>query len=629
MAVPIKFTADMSDVRRAFDNLRSDASRGVPLGGFSANAGGIGFSAAPTVATILGQKMVITNPAWAAALAGQGVGGGTPAGGEAVSAGGQAAAVLGGSGGGGGFSASRGGLGFFGAGFRGLIGAGYATHMGFAAAESYRQYSIDSVLGGNDQRAQLEATLKYRSALASDFGFIGRAVAFVQDSTGNDEAGIRATTGMADAQDVRTQAIASTASNSQRLTDRANVAAITNPYEKRLAQARAVHDEEIRMIEERGRKQGEIDAKEIAAKRAQLDADREKTIDQRLSRLSFTVSAAELSAGQGSEERAKARERIASEVDNENDQTISTMRGERAAAVRRTGNRDRASVDRFFGSETREITRDETFRREGAISGYGFASREAGFSIIGDLVGERRARRAGGVDQRMRRVGQNRAGFGEFAAAYGAEALGALADEVGDARDRYFGIQDAKYSAAVARDVLARDPLRAAQDALEAQRQQAIRGKTREEADALNSEFSLRGKVIEQKYGDELSLRDTALSNRGAYLSTLLRDDRYSGIAAQSLAIKDEAFLKVQELGLSNGGARNNSAIRQVLSNSQTEQQLLVKNLIGTFTPQSISVNQTDLSGGGHGGNVQKSLDDIAKNTADAAKKLDNLGKAL
>lgn len=626
MAVPIKFTADMSDVRRSFDNLKSDAARGVQLGG----GGGPGVTGGPpTTATILGQKMVITNPAWAAALAAAGVG--SSAGGVTSAAGGggfgqaasvlstsppppipamgaeqgggQVAAVLGGAGTrGGSFNVGqRGGANptfsstFFGRGFT-AVGAGFLANMGFKALEAGREYSIESALAGGDQRAELDAMMKYRTGLMSSFGPFGKAAGLIQDPTGSGEAGIRATVGEADAQDAQTSARRATGQARLSQLGRESVSGTTDPYERRLRASEAAHDQEMRQITERQRAQEKADNEVIEKRKARLKADH----------------------GDDSPEADAAE--------------IGSLRDQQAEA-RRGFAEDRSREESIHLRETSEIRRGQGFTRLLSDTGRAGSLRTLALEAQGNTIGANRAAL----------VNQNNLDLLESASRHDEWSIGKNIYDVGqaklaaldaaDARAVRLGMTEARTRLDVTNAELEHDPLEARLKSIRggvaAELQSPLAIFSKDYARLVKSGGQQAENLAVQEDRERRDLRDTALSNRGAYLQTLLRDDRYAGVAANSLAIKDEAFLRVQELGRTNGGGRNNSAIRQVLSNSQTEQQLLVKNLIGTFTPQSISISQTDLSGGGHGGNVQKALDDIAKNTADTSKKLDNLGKAL
>jgi hypothetical protein len=302
-------------------------------------------------------------------------------------------------------------------------------------------------------------------------------------------------------------------------------------------------------------------------------------------------------------------------------------------------NADVANAKTISDSERREIDRDEAFRRGGSIAESIFGMEEGFSRMTGDPSGVRRARLSAQNFTAFSRVGQARRGLGEYLSVLGdrtAATFGNIFDEqVGRqeaeqkvTRGRDYAVEDARMAAGVDREILARNPLAARQAALEAERTRAVRGRTHAERDAINEAFGLRRQAMDKASSDVIALRDTALVNRGAELRVLTRNDRYAGVAAQSLEAKDAAFLRVMSLEQTNGGGANNNAIRQVLQNAQTEQQVLTKQLLRTFDTAAISINQTDLSGGGHGGNVQRSLDDIARNTADTSRKLDNLGRA-
>jgi len=566
MSVPIRFVADFSEVRRAFDALRTDAARGVPLGfgGGGAGLGGAGFSGAqPTVSGTLGQTTT-------------------------------------GSGRIGGLSTN---------GLARYAGIGFLAREALRVGQGIGELNDQTALAGGNQLNIYKAELGFQKTIGS-IPIGGQAAELLSDAIatplGFGRAGSEATIAEAGAQDAGFGARASASAGRIALAARENISATTDPYERRIRETDAAHEREMRQITERQRAQEKADNEVLEKRRAKLEADHGGFINRHLPGYENQVAA-----------------------DN---QEIGDLRDAQAAA-RGGFETDRKTEELIYSREGQEIRRGRAYAQAASDASRSGSLRVSDLEVRGNTIA---ARREAAVNENNMALLESAARHDDWNTSnniYQAGNAKLAALDAADARAVRLGLTEARTRLDVTNAELEHDPLEA--------RLKAIRGNTAAELQSPLAVFSndyarlvkSGGQQAEnlavQEDRERRELRDTALANRGAYLQTLLRDDRYAGVAAESLAIKDEAFLKVQALSLTNGGGRNNNAIRQVLSNSQTEQQLLVKNLIGTFTPQSISINQTDLSGGGHGGNVQKSLDDIAKNTADTAKKLDNLGKAL
>jgi hypothetical protein len=568
MAVPIKFTADFTDVRLAFSQLASQAARGIPLGiggpgGFSST--NFGFSA--------GQASISAT----------------------IGAGGQ-----------------TGGGSFFGLSTNGLAryaGVGFLAREALRAGQAISELNDQTALAGGNQLGIYKAELGFQKTIGG-IPVVGQAADLLSDAIatpiGYGRAGSEATIAEAAAQDAGAGARSAASAARIGLSARENISATTNPYERRIREADAAHEREMRQINDRQRAQEKADSEVIEKRRAKLEADHGGFINRHLPGYEDQVAADNTEIGSLRDQQAEARRRF---------------------------DDDRRTEDLIYSRETGEIRRGQGFARAASDLGRAGSLRVSDLEVRGNTIA---ARREGLVNDNNMALLESAARHDDWNTSNniylaGNAKLAAL--DAADARAVRLGMTEARTGLDVTNALIEHNPLEA--------RLKAIRGNTAAELQSPLAIFSSDYARLVKSGGQQAEnlaiqddrerrdLRDTALTNRGAYLQTLLRDDRYAGVAAQSLAIKDEAFLRVQELGLSNGGGRNNGAIRQVLSNSQTEQQLLVKNLIHTFTPQSISLNQTDLSGGGHGGDVQQTLADIAKNTADTAKKLDNLGKAL
>lgn len=677
--VVVPFTADLTELRSALDRLASDTSRrpiSVPIGG-GGGAGGSFSSAGPTVAGVFGASRSsvqgafggldrFTAPGFAAPFA---QGGFFSAGTGGLSAGvggaGQAASMLGLStsaptssfGGGGGAPAALSPIGFGGGfppggfipagptlgpvpsgggpggsttliaaatapraaaagtigrfnSFGSRLGVGDILGLGGVASgvanvlTASRQYNIDSTLAGNDQRAQLNATLAYRESLAGSFGFVSRSAAFLQDPTGSQMAGIQGTLRSADAADARTAGLRDSDRVRQGLRGREFEASTTDPYERRIRSAQRAHDEEIRLAEDRRRRLEALDREDI---RAQVAAG---TLDE---------------AG------------------------ANRLTGERATKSRQRYDADVGFADRFRDFQIRDIGREEGFRRRAAFADLGFEARGNVAGIFGDAAGERRAgiaasnfRRisAAGMDlqealgagqggslaevtSRFQRIGSS---LGQTAAITGNVILGTLREELDDRRDRYFREQETRSRTRAILYGNERDPERAALENLENERQQAIRGKSPPEVQALNEEFRARRGAISGQFRDTRELRQRGFAAEGRILDAALSDSPFSATQARGVEVRERAFLRAEELRREDQpgsvGAR-----RLLLENATKESDLVMKEFVNRFKATEVDINRTAM-GGDTNREVVDALNELRTIGTDIRAALNALGVA-
>lgn len=568
MSVPIRFVADFSEVRRAFDALRSDAARGVPIGFGGGAPGGAGFRSAsqPTISGTLGEG-----------------------------------GITGGAGNGriGGLSTN---------GLARYAGIGFLAREALRVGQGISELNDQTALAGGNQLGIYKAELGFQKTIGS-IPIGGQAAELLSDAIatplGFGRAGTEATIGEATAQDAGSAARASASAGRIALSQRENIASTTDPYERRLRESDAAHDREMKQIAERQRAQEKADAEVIEKRRAKLQSDHGGFVNRHLPGYDDQVTADENEIGSLRDQQAEAR---------------------------RGFTQDRSREEALHKLETLEIQRGHGFMQVISDTTRAGSLRSLDLEAQGNTIAARRAAL----------VSQNGLDLLESAARHDPWSVGKNIYDIGqakltaldaaDAREVRLGQTEARTRLDVTNALVEHNPLEA--------RLKAIQGNTNALLQSPLAVFSKDYARLVRSGGEQAAnqaiqedrerreLRDTALANRGAELKLLLNNDRYSGIAAESLAIKDAAFLKVQELQLSNGGGANNNAIRQVLDNAQTEQQVMVKNLIGGFQTRSINPNETDLSGGGHGGSVQAALDNIQKNTADTAKSAANWGKA-
>lgn len=519
-----------------------------------------------------------------------------------------------------------GGSGFAGRGFGRLVGAGFLAHMGFGALEAERQFNIDMGMAGSDSRAQYEAIMAKRKGLMSDFGWIGAAVGYGQDPSGNEGLGIRATIEGADARDRQTGVMKSVGLSRQRAREEEGVSVMVNPEARRMEQIKATHEERKRQIQVEKDEAIKADREVYEKTKSQRLADQSKAVDE------YYLAHRPVGEVQSMSQQNAARAAAETAVANQDQDYLASLRADSAQKMKGF-DADFSRNDRMAGYAVRDLRREMALKDQQALL---LAAGDIGVSNLVAANNPRAATRLA-MENKITQDAIN--GFAAFenpltiASRYAAGLAGLAALDAGDARElagRRRELRGVAYEQAQEMD---RNPLGVRLEGIDRAERRALADPDAVNDPEISSQIrsnALTERVLARRNDSEQrELRDTALANRGAELKILLRKDPYAGKAAESLSIKDEAFQRVQELELTNGGGRNNNAIKQLLTNAQTEQQVLAKQLIQTFAPQSVSINQTDLSGGGHGGNVQATLTDIAKNTADTAKKLDNVGKAL
>lgn len=293
MAVPVKFTPDMSDVKRAIAEVRSDAARGAS---FDITAGRSGFASGgnsvPPANSILsggpGQvPWTGINPTTGGAGGGASfpygrgfgnVNAGTVANATASGWVGLPNQVLGGSNvpvpaaiaGRGPINMSPGyspatpyGASLLGGNVPRLIGLGTLANVVSQSLTAERQFNIDTAMAGGDVRGQLDATLQLRERLVQTGGFVGRAVAFLQDPSGADEAAVRATLGSSDAIDARTGRLPGRSLQTALARGRAEVAGTGPGYLRAAASIRTSYATDLMRIDLEAQQNQRKNAEEV------------------------------------------------------------------------------------------------------------------------------------------------------------------------------------------------------------------------------------------------------------------------------------------------------------------------------------------------------------------------------
>jgi hypothetical protein len=605
MPVEITFEGDLQPVKQKYDRFVSEVKSKpvvIPVTG----AGMAGRSADPV--SMLGFGARQNQPTTAGVL---GQSGGGDGGGD-------------GSGGGGGrrrgvwqtlsapLGEEGGSWGRSGAGLGGLIGFGTAANIATRSIGANRQFNIDRVLAGSDQAAQTEAVLKYRQSLISSGGFIGHGLGYLQDPSGMNEAGIRATLSGAAAGDARAGVVGDNARFTAGLRDQTEIAETKNPFQRRLREAEAAHRKERELIEDTAEKQTKADQEVVNERKKILEAD---AIKRAVGGTRYESEAGTYALyGQAGLDYRKSLIDAASSKDAADVAGTSAELAKKRDAAKQT-NLDLAG--RRYAAETENDRNAEEFRRiaEGALlSGEGNALRAiAANDPRGARIANLRAQGAAEIAKALSQDDPDAARKGGLA------IQRVLTQRAVDRRELDLSGRglDAAYD--VTSRLMNRDPLGARIRGIEAERDAAL-AKPDADRGRLNRNAAADIDLLKRTDTEDRAFRDRALQDRGTALGLQLKDQQFGGLSATSYSIAADAK-NAADLLLAKDPIRNSGAAAQVLKNAQSEELLLKRDFLAAFRPQEIDINRTDLSGGGQGGgDVIKLLGEIAANTA----KLDN-----
>jgi hypothetical protein len=667
MAVKIQFeSAGLEEVRQQMNRLVEDARRGVSIPVTAAGGGGAG-GGVPTAAGVLGPSRGPLSSAVASEIfglsptafapgggpntatiariiggggganiaplaspgffwgAGVSAAGGPPTVGSVLGGGGGGDDGGGGGGGGGGSAgiapsgAGPGSFGrpFFSRGFGRAAGFGYVAHTVFAALEAGREYNVASVLGGSDQRAQTEATLAYRQRLISAGGWVGQAVGYLQDPSGMGEAAVTATLRGGSATDTQTDAMRGNSNFAFQQAGRAYTSADVNPFQRRLREAKVAHDEELRMLEERRRKQSAVDEEAIQAEKVRLAATRGERAAGGAGGVRASWAATAFAGVAGGALGLTTNDALA-RLEAEDATRISQMRGERSAAYERTyGAPGRALADEIDRNRTREINRDESFRLRSVFQGYGFDVLESANEARGALtsfgetanLAERQSGRRLASGRRfagdMTRLGRERAGFGEFAGAVGTAAAGAIGDFLVEQRENFDlrmeqtrRLRSEQYELSADLALVERDPLNSRLRRLQGQRDRALNGKEGAERQTIIDDFKVRDFLIRREDTENRAFQREALTGQSRSLALQLADQPTSAIANN---IGTTARITAGRMLQDSDSNRDNA--RLVIQNAISSLQLTKKSFLEqNFQPTQIDAALTAFNGPRVGG---------------------------
>lgn len=480
---------------------------------------------------------------------------------------------------------------------------GYAIraigHTGAGLLQASRSYNVSADLTGNDQRGETEATLAYRDAVASSGGFVGQAVAYLQDPTGTGEAGIRAALAASGAQDVRTRGMRTGQDIARQLSGELNVASQISPYRRAIAQVDAATAEKVSQIRTAKEAQGANELAVYNAGVAQRKADRERNIQRTLeaSRVTASVSASDLAfnPGNGAYRQTKTREQAEAEVDALNNREDATARAALGKGAARF-DKDVDEANRVGAIQRTILYRDEYYRLQGvnsALTARDDASRYLAGNRpqearIAGLAGQGRAEIIEGLQR-----GESWQTIGRI---FLSNTLAIASQRAQDARELSLDTATLAGRTGVSNAVLARQPLEARIRSVEAARDDRIRRDPRatpgsDLRTAYEEEARAEIATIGQHDADVKRYRRQELTGEREALEFEL--DFRPG-AARGRREATRARIEARQLREQEGDP---DAARQVLENAILSQEVRKKQILNAVDATEIDINTTALNG--------------------------------
>ena len=507
-------------------------------------------------------------------------------------------------GGGGGLSFSGG---FAGRGWGRIVGGGYLAREALQLAEAGREYNIATVLAGNDQEAQLQATLAYRNRVLS-FPLVGQAVRLLEDPGGYREAGIQATLRGARAQDVQTESMRTRSLASERLRDAEALAGERRPYERQVLAARQRFAEQRRAIDDRVRAAAATDRGVLDEEAAQLEADRPNLANR-------------AALADRSRSYSAAYEAAFDQLTTMDNAQVAAHRQKLDDQRRKAFDKDYRSLENQEKLEMREYRREEDFRGKLATGIYGYTALGAVAATIGDSSLERRAKLSAENFAAFTKAGQDRAGFGEFLSLFGARAAVTFANiaeekvglsEAERARQLHQTDVTEQYSmSAGARAALLRhDPLSAAMIDIDRRersrlREDDVRGREDSPAyKAIQADFAMERKLRRMEDEQDKAYRRMSLTTQARSLSLVLQD---APIGAEANEIAGSARLRARQLR--DRGDPDNAKME--LQNAILQEQVLRKEYLQKFRPQEVDLQYMAINAPRGGEDTVKVMEEI------------------
>jgi hypothetical protein len=469
-----------------------------------------------------------------------------------------------------------------------------------------REYQVAMQLAGTDSRAQFDALMGKREAVAGSFGGISRGFAAIKDWdwSGRKEAAVAATAKSADLGDQRTAFNQDRARAQIVQREREFEASTVDPYEKRVRAAKNAYNEEIRLAEDKLRRLAALDnqqiAAEIAAGRMQQGdepAERKRRADRRADMLKEDVTAA-----------GRYRDVEVAKVD-----WIESRR--RTAALAETAFQVRGDIAGIFGDAAGE-------RRIGRAAGNFRQITQAG-QRLQDVLSSSPGGDLQDVARRFGRIGNV---LGETAATTGGVLVGELRSALDERRESFFRSEDSRRRTRALEYGLDRDPERSALASLDAERLEATRGRSVDEAAQINREFAARRGGIVASFRDRREMQERALAGEGRVLDAALGGGRFAELRSAAVSAREQAFLRSEELRREDASG-SVGARRLTLENAAKEVQLLQRDFVRQFRPEEVSINRVALDEKSNKG-TQDAINETNKILADIRAELRNVGRA-
>jgi hypothetical protein len=454
-----------------------------------------------------------------------------------------------------------------------LIGFSTALNYGFHALDSSRTYGVEQALAGNDQRAQLDATLNYRARLTGETGFIGRAVGLLQDPTGMKEAAIRLTMEQSQAQDEATLSQRRSSEFSQGLRARANITSDDVPVNRQRRAAEEAHKEELRNIEEVRKAREAAINKELELRKRAMAATRS---DRAFENVGMFSTDATMNA-----EVDKLRIREEGQLSKVREDRLGKSKARYEADVALSNSADDAK-NRDINREYDFQRRIESLRTGSQIAAYRFeAANNRRAAEMATVVGEGRIAieqsksRRDPLDDQYRVAEAARGRIAAAKAAFG--------------REDQSSSEDLRARGDVSQDLLNHQPLAARLHALDAAAERDLSNPNVNRY-LVRRDQALARMLATQEDTEARGLRRMALAGENRSLNLMLNDSPHG---ARANDIATESLINAQQLR----NIGDSTSANQVIQNAVLQEQVLRKSYLESFKPVEVDPTYTAING--------------------------------
>jgi hypothetical protein len=490
-------------------------------------------------------------------------------------------------------------------GFGRYMSAGFLLRASAGSVEAGRDFGVASMLSGGDQEQQLTATLEYRNSIARSWGFIGQGVAFAQDPTGSQEAGVRAQLQSAQVAKSSIALAVRLGDVTRGVRNEYEVAREHDPVQKKLTKIDAEEADRRAGFAKLRTAAGEQTNAEVTDLKARQAADREEDVRKEILRGGRNVVVTAGTGGGGvSIQNNISQEEGERRVDERNAKAQDALR---SSASKRRGDEINAAEElsgKKAGDERREVWRDENFR--GRIMAAQFSGEEAVHAAVmsGDAGAARVASiRAANREEELRAEQGRDPRLGDIQR-QGARRV-VMAEQVNE-RERQLDVADLAGQSRAARNY---DPGNPLANQLAAIDEKAARATRRDKRPGMAAAFE-EERVAEREQAE----REENYEKRY----------RRAELTAERRGLEREVagnFLAAQSGREADASRRESSRLREkkdfvgadmVLGNAVLQQQAMRTRILQTFEGREIDINRTALSGPRGGEDPIEALHTIA-----------------